>query len=58
MTAAFGLGQMIGPAFAGFAYGLGDSFLAPSLAAAAALLVAAALVTDPRTWLSPAAFRA
>ncbi len=57
MTAAFGLGQMIGPAFAGFAHGLGDSFLVPSLAAAAALLVAAALVTDPRTWLGPAAFR-
>ena len=57
MTAAFGLGQMIGPAFAGFAYGFGDSFLAPSLAAAAALLVAAALVMDPRTWLSPSAFR-
>ncbi len=57
MTAAFGLGQMISPAFAGFAYGFGDSFLAPSLAAAVALLVAAALVTDPRTWLSPSAFR-
>ncbi len=55
MTAAFGLGQMIGPAIAGFAYGLGDSFLAPSLAAAVALLVAAALVTNPRTWLNPSA---
>lgn len=43
MTAAFGLGQMIGPAFAGYAYRLGDSFLAPSLTAAAALVIAAAL---------------
>jgi predicted MFS family arabinose efflux permease len=48
MTAAFGLGQMIGPTFAGFAHGLGDSFLVPSLVAAAALLLAAALVADPR----------
>jgi predicted MFS family arabinose efflux permease len=48
MTAAFGLGQMIGPTFAGFAYGLDDSFLMPSLVAAAALLVAAGLVVDPR----------
>ena len=47
MTAAFGLGQMIGPTFAGLAYGLGDSFLVPSLVAAAALLVAAGLVMDP-----------
>ena len=37
MTAAFGLGQMIGPTFAGFAHGFGDSFLVPSLAAATAL---------------------
>ena len=44
MTAAFGLGQMIGPAFAGYAYGIGDSFLIPSLSAAAALLVAAAFI--------------
>ncbi len=43
MTAAFGLGQMIGPSFAGFAYGFGDSFLVPSLVAAGALLAAAAL---------------
>lgn len=48
MTAAFGLGQMIGPTFAGYTYDLGDSFLAPSLAAAAALAVAAVLVIDPR----------
>ena len=48
MTAAFGLGQMIGPGLAGLAYGLGDSFLAPSLVAAAALIVAAGLVLDRR----------
>jgi predicted MFS family arabinose efflux permease len=47
MTAAFGLGQMIGPTFAGFAYDLGNSFLAPSLAAATALVIAAGLVADP-----------
>lgn len=48
MTAAFGLGQMIGPSFAGYAYGLGDSFLIPSLAAAAALLAAAGLAASLR----------
>lgn len=57
MTAAFGLGQMIGPIFAGFAYGLGDSFLAPSLVAAAALLVGAGLVAAPRALLGPSAGR-
>ncbi len=57
MTAAFGLGQMIGPTFAGYAYGLGDSFLVPSLAAAAVLLVAAGLVVDRRVWLAVAAAR-
>ena len=48
MTAAFGLGQMIGPAFAGFSHAFGDSFLAPSLVAAAALVIAAGLVLDRR----------
>ncbi len=43
MTAAFGLGQMIGPSFAGYAYGFGESFLLPSLVAAIALVAAAAL---------------
>ena len=43
MTAAFGLGQMIGPTFAGFAHDLGNSFVAPSLTAAAALVIAAGL---------------
>ena len=53
MTAAFGLGQMIGPTFAGLAYEWAASFLAPSLTAAAALTLAAALVTAPRRWLRP-----
>ena len=44
MTAAFGLGQMIGPTFAGVVHDLGGDFTAPSLAAAAALVVAAGLV--------------
>lgn len=48
MTAAFGFGQMIGPAFAGFAYAVGDSFLAPSLVAAGALIIASGLVLDRR----------
>ncbi len=43
MTAAFGLGQVIGPSFAGYAYGFGESFLLPSLVAAIALVAAAAL---------------
>lgn len=51
MTAAFGLGQVIGPSFAGYAYQLTGSFRAPSLAAAAALVVAAALVwPGDRLW--------
>jgi len=49
MTAAFGLGQTIGPAFAGVASDATGSFLAPSLAAAAALLVGAVLVGTGRT---------
>ncbi len=49
MTAAFGLGQMVGPTFAGVTYGFGDSFLLPSLVAAAALLVAAGLVMTLRS---------
>ncbi len=44
MTAAFGLGQIIGPAFAGLAYDATASFRLPSFAAAAALLLAAILV--------------
>lgn len=49
MTAAFGLGQMIGPSFAGYAYGFGNSFLLPSLVAAAALLIAFALTMQWRS---------
>ena len=49
MTAAFGLGQMIGPTFAGVTYGFGDSFLLPSLVATTALLVAAVLVMTLRS---------
>jgi predicted MFS family arabinose efflux permease len=50
MTAAFGAGQIVGPAFAGYAYDMIGSLTMPSLTAAAALLVAAALalVADRR----------
>ena len=44
MTSAFGLGQILGPSFAGFVFDHLSSFAIPSLAAAAALAVAAALV--------------
>ncbi|MDH3376778.1 MAG: YbfB/YjiJ family MFS transporter [Gammaproteobacteria bacterium] len=47
MTAAFGLGQMIGPSFAGIAYDIGRSYFMPSLVAAAALAIAAVLVLAP-----------
>ena len=47
MTAAFGLGQMIGPLFAGLVAGWTGSFLIPSLVAAAGLMVAAALTFRP-----------
>jgi predicted MFS family arabinose efflux permease len=43
MTAAFGLGQIVGPAFAGAVYDATGTFLVPSLAAVSALLVAALL---------------
>ena len=43
MTAAFSAGQIVGPAFAGYAYDLTGSLTLPSLAAAAALLLASAL---------------
>ena len=49
MTASFGLGQMIGPGFAGYAHDLYGSFVMPSLVAAAALAAAALLVLDRRT---------
>ena len=47
MTAAFGLGQIIGPAFAGLVHDMTGSFLLPSLAAAGALCLAALLVARP-----------
>ena len=57
MTAAFGLGQMIGPSFAGYAYALTGSFRAPSPAAAAALVIAAALVGLPHLAARPGRHR-
>lgn len=43
MTASFGLGQMVGPSFAGYTWRFGESFLLASLVAAAGLMLAAAL---------------
>jgi predicted MFS family arabinose efflux permease len=43
MTAAFGLGQMVGPFVAGLGYDITGSFAVPSLLAVLALIVAAAL---------------
>lgn len=48
MTAAFGLGQIIGPAFAGYVYDYTGSFVAPSIAAAVVLCAAALLVVRLR----------
>jgi predicted MFS family arabinose efflux permease len=44
MTASFGLGQIIGPIFAGWVHDMTGNFLLPSIAAAALLLLSAALV--------------
>jgi predicted MFS family arabinose efflux permease len=44
MTGAFGLGQIVGPSYAGFAAERLDSFTVPSATAVAALLLAALLV--------------
>ena len=47
MTAAFGAGQIIGPAFAGMLHDRLGSFTAPSLVAAAALILAATFTARP-----------
>ena len=41
MTASFGLGQVVGPAFAGYSHGIAGSFVPPSLFASVALVLAA-----------------
>jgi cyanate permease len=48
MTAAFGVGQIVGPVFAGFAYDLTGSFAFPSLTAAAGLVLGACLTWNVR----------
>ena len=48
MTAAFGVGQMVGPFVAGLGYDVTGSFAAPSLLAVLALLAAAALTARGR----------
>ena len=45
MTAAFGLGQIVGPGFAGFVHDATGSFVLPSLVAVTALLLGACLAT-------------
>ena len=52
LTAAFGVGQIVGPLFAGVVYDATRSFLLPSIAAAGALLVGALLALSVRA-LSP-----
>ena len=48
MTGIFGIGQMIGPAFAGYVADITGTFTAPSLIAAGALVVGAALAMTIR----------
>jgi hypothetical protein len=53
VTAAFGLGQIVGPVVAGYGFDLTGSFFLPSMLAVAALLIGALLaITIQRT--SPA----
>lgn len=49
MTAAFGLGQIIGPLVAGFGFDLTGSYLWPSVSAAGALVLGAALTALVRS---------
>jgi hypothetical protein len=44
LTAAFGLGQIVGPIVAGYGFDLTGSFFLPSMVAVVALVVSAALV--------------
>jgi predicted MFS family arabinose efflux permease len=46
ITASFGLGQIVGPTFAGVVHDATGSFVGPSLTAVAALVVAAVLVVS------------
>ena len=48
MTGFFGVGQMVGPAFAGYLADITGTFTAPSLVAAATLVVAAGLAATIR----------
>jgi predicted MFS family arabinose efflux permease len=49
MTSAFGVGQILGPSFAGFVFDRTGSFTIPSIVAAAALVGSAALVVAFRS---------
>ena len=49
LTAAFGLGQIVGPTFAGVLHDMTGSFVVPSLTAGAALATAAWLMAAPRS---------
>jgi predicted MFS family arabinose efflux permease len=53
LTAGFGVGQIVGPALAGFLRESTGSYFAPSLAAAAALIIAAALSAPLNRMRSP-----
>jgi MFS family permease len=48
IVAAFGAGQMVGPAFGGYIAGITGSFAVPSLVASGVLVVAAGLVMTVR----------